>query len=116
MQHGVTPFAVPLENRGQSPISFRGAGVAGNRALTPIFLSKLVDEDRGDDREVGGLLGDGEPRVDPPERDDVEKEARNEERGREAALVAGVEVAEPQATLRSSVTAFAASSAESRAT
>ncbi|HWA37808.1 MAG TPA: hypothetical protein VG873_08100 [Burkholderiales bacterium] len=50
-----------------------------------------MEEDRGDDGEVAGLLGDRQPGIDPAERDDVEQEAGDEEAGREPALVAGGE-------------------------
>jgi len=46
-----------------------------------------VDQDRGHGREIDGLLADGQPGVDAPEREDVEQEPGDEEPDREAALV-----------------------------
>src|SRR5262245_3943142 len=52
-----------------------------------------LEQHDADEREIDRLLADGEPGVDAAEREDVEEEAGDEERDREAPLVArGVEL------------------------
>jgi hypothetical protein len=64
-------------------------------AFRPSFLEEHLHQRDADHQDVGDLLADGEPGVDPVQRDDVEEEAAHERPDCDLALVLIVVELEP---------------------